>query len=619
MNRSFPNKVKSIAWRKRIIWRKQRFPSKSKSLAPCPTECNAEVSKKIFCYLPKDRIRLIKLHPGSLNDSIKCDIQEATFSDPPPSYHALSYVWGSSENAEYIDLNSESFCVTKNLAEALRRLRQADRTLIMWIDALCINQTDHKEKSTQVPLMGLVYERARTVIAFLGEHDETSPVLFKFLKNLEGTVDIGRALEALDRDELFTIIPALHTFWRREYWQRAWIVQELILNQNKWIQCESDIVSFLTMENAQKSLLSSFSVDISPTDPSPTHGVGYPVEWPPRFQQLCSLRRALTTDDFFRGFLDARCSNPRDHIYAFYSLLPDIQKHTEVNYDKKPEEVICQAVKSIIMETQSLHIITLRGRQVRPQEECMKWQYAMPSWCPFFGVSYMSDPLPRHATNFYGTEGIAAFSIDGRLLHVKGVVFAMICEAGPQRSTNNLPFENVDFNKDKLRFHHELMYAHKCAEFIEARAGDDSDLNGTVLADIVPGDNEDGENGLLRCLEKRSELDPIRKEGLNRFARFFHTRKLCIFRYDDSFIDISNLSSYKDIASDKILSDFAIIPGRACSNDILCAIVGTEHPIVLRQQGEHYEVLGEAKIFSRTCDDILTYVGTSKYRDFTLA
>ena len=610
MTRSFPSKIK------RIAWRKQLFPSKSKGLAPYPTERNAEASKKIFRYLPKDRIRLIKLHPGSLNDGIKCDVQEATLSDPRASYHALSYVWGNFEKADSIDLNSERFCVTRNQAEALRRLRNTDHETIMWIDALCINQTDDKEKSTQVPLMGLVYEKAESVIAFLGEHDETSPILFKFLRYLEGTGDMKRVLGALNSDERDTIIPALHTFLHREYWKRAWIVQELILNQNKWIQCGSDKVSYLTMEDFEETGLSYISTDIPPTDPSPIHGVGYPIEWPPRFQQLGALGRELSADGFLEGFLDVRCSDPRDHIYAFYNLLPLIKKHMEVDYNKKGEEVICQAAKSIIMETQSLHIITLRGRQVPPQEECMKWQYAMPSWCPFFGVSYMSDPLPRHATRSYGTEGIATFSVDGRLLHVKGVVLGMICEAGPQRSTNNLPFKNVDLIEDKLRFHDELMFAHKCAGFIEARAGEDSDLNRTVLADIVAGEIEDGKDGLLACLEKRSELGIKCKNSLNRFARFFHSRQLCIFRYDESFIDIS---SYKNIPSDKILSDFAIIPGRACSNDILCAIVGTEHPIVLRRQGEHYEVLGEAKIFSRTCDDILTHAGASKHRDFTLA
>lgn len=68
----------------------------------------------------RKRIRLLKLHSGSLDDGIKCEIQEATLSDPPPSYHALSYVWGSIKKMEYIDLR---FCVTQNLAVALRRLR----------------------------------------------------------------------------------------------------------------------------------------------------------------------------------------------------------------------------------------------------------------------------------------------------------------------------------------------------------------------------------------------------------------------------------------------------------------------------------------------------------------
>lgn len=507
---------------------------------------------------------------------------------------------------EHIDLNGERFCVTQNLAEALRRLRQADQTEIMWIDALCIKQNDDEEKSTQVPLMGLIYEQAESVIAFLGKHDKTTPSLFWFLENLEKTDDIGRALESNH-----TFIPALHTFLCREYWQRAWIVQELILNQNKWIQCGSDRVSYLTMERLQESDLSYALADISPMDSSPVHGVCYRIEWHPRCQQLGSLGTELSAYGFLEGFLDVRCSNPRDHIYAFYNLLPAFKKHLKVDYKKSPEQVICEAAKSIIMETQSLHIITLRGRQAEPQEECMKWQYAMPSWCPFFGVPYISDPLPRGPTRSYETGGNVS---DGKHLRVKGVVLGMICETGPQRSINDLRFEKIDFIHDKLRFHDELAYAHKCVAFIKQRAGIDYDLNRTVLADIVAGDNKNGTHGLLYCLEKGTEHDTTHMDSLNDFARFFHSRQLCIFGYDDPSIYASSL---KETRRDIIASDLAIIPGRACPRDVLCAIIGTEHPIVLRRQDEQYEVLGEAKIFSRVCDDILTHVGPSKHRLYT--
>ncbi|XHG07725.1 hypothetical protein AWENTII_010861 [Aspergillus wentii] len=512
-----PKEKKRIALRKRIV------PSKSESLTFDATELNAEASNKLFSYLSENRIRLINLYPGCLDDEIKCSVQEATLSDPSLSYYALSYVWGTFDEESYIELNGERFRVTKNLAEALRRLRQADQIETIWIDALCINQTDKKEKDTQVPLMGSIYKTAKKVVAFLGKHDETSPILFRVLKDLERRGDTQLALNLLDFEELSTLIPALHTFLRRGYWTRAWVVQELVLARDKWIQCEYDRVLYSTLEAFQESIMSYLPlITISPMGPVHIRGVAYSNEWHSRFPQLGSMEKELSTNGFLEGFLDVRCSNPRDHIYAFYNLLDsNIQNHIEVDYEKRPAEIIYQAAKGIIMETQSLHIITLRGRQVWPLEA---WQYTMPSWCPFFGVPYINDSLPpRDYTRPYITEGIAKFSTDGKVMHVKGVVLGIIYETVPRIPLVHHPFNNISI-KDKARVDDELEYAYKCIEFIEARADNDVELNCTVLGDIMAG-----EDGLLSYLKKTSELGSARMSRLNDFARYFISRQLSFF------------------------------------------------------------------------------------------
>jgi hypothetical protein len=42
---------------------------------------------------------------------------------------------------------------------------------LVWIDALCINQSDDEEKTEQVRRMGEVYAQAKQVIVYLGRAD----------------------------------------------------------------------------------------------------------------------------------------------------------------------------------------------------------------------------------------------------------------------------------------------------------------------------------------------------------------------------------------------------------------------------------------------------------------
>ncbi|KAF8856327.1 HET-domain-containing protein, partial [Acephala macrosclerotiorum] len=55
-----------------------------------------------------------------------------------------------------------------NLYWALWHLRHENRTRVLWIDTLCINQEDEKEKNHQIRQMGRIFERAGVVVAWLG-------------------------------------------------------------------------------------------------------------------------------------------------------------------------------------------------------------------------------------------------------------------------------------------------------------------------------------------------------------------------------------------------------------------------------------------------------------------
>ncbi|KAL8288449.1 hypothetical protein RB597_000519 [Gaeumannomyces tritici] len=123
-------------------------------------------------YLPLQGERVIRLatiSPGSWLDDVRCELTNWPL-DPShrPAYQTLSYVWGSARVTEKIFLNGIPWQVTVNLSCALRYLRHSTHPAIFWIDALCINQQDVKERSAQVPLIRDIYSQASGLTIFLG-------------------------------------------------------------------------------------------------------------------------------------------------------------------------------------------------------------------------------------------------------------------------------------------------------------------------------------------------------------------------------------------------------------------------------------------------------------------
>lgn len=76
---------------------------------------------------------------------------------------------GDSARSVSIECDGALVLVTKNCESALRRLREVDAWRILWIDAICINQDDLKERAQQVVQMRDIYSRANEVLICLGE------------------------------------------------------------------------------------------------------------------------------------------------------------------------------------------------------------------------------------------------------------------------------------------------------------------------------------------------------------------------------------------------------------------------------------------------------------------
>lgn len=122
--------------------------------------------------------RLLRILPKDTSNLIKTKLVLACLDDESLRYEALSYTWGGSLRLHQILLEGKPYLITKNLATALAHLQLLDADRLIWIDALCIDQSSSTERSEQVTLMRDIYLNARNgVVVWLGDSSLASTFL----------------------------------------------------------------------------------------------------------------------------------------------------------------------------------------------------------------------------------------------------------------------------------------------------------------------------------------------------------------------------------------------------------------------------------------------------------
>lgn len=116
----------------------------------------------------RNEIRLLRLFPASCHSSrLEGSLETVRLHSCPP-YVALSYEWGenpsTTEHLLHLQIGSHEKPLWPNLADALLTLRMSlTEPLVVWIDALCINQADTKERNAQVQMMKRIYQSSSAV------------------------------------------------------------------------------------------------------------------------------------------------------------------------------------------------------------------------------------------------------------------------------------------------------------------------------------------------------------------------------------------------------------------------------------------------------------------------
>ncbi|UZP36619.1 hypothetical protein NXS19_004435 [Fusarium pseudograminearum] len=132
---------------------------------------------------PKDfPIRVLQVESGDISQSICCSLMN--YADATGrGWTCLSYTWGTDPPTEEIIINGVPFPVRPNVYNFLREA-QRQRLTNLWIDSICINQSDTDERNAQVRLMSQIFSDAKLMIAWLGQ---TSPALERAIKHLDSS------------------------------------------------------------------------------------------------------------------------------------------------------------------------------------------------------------------------------------------------------------------------------------------------------------------------------------------------------------------------------------------------------------------------------------------------
>jgi len=120
---------------------------------------------------------------GNIIDTVLAGRLRIANLDDLPSFTALSYVWGKSPLRRTISCLPEvpTLEITENCHAALTQVQRQFGAVSIWVDSVCINQNNHGEKTTQIPLMQDIYAKATTVFIWLGEGTESSDRAMKYL------------------------------------------------------------------------------------------------------------------------------------------------------------------------------------------------------------------------------------------------------------------------------------------------------------------------------------------------------------------------------------------------------------------------------------------------------
>lgn len=386
----------------------------------------------------QNEIRLLEIIMDHRHDSLEFKLhQNLALDDVKSMYMALSYCAGDPKVTEEVIVNGLTFNVFSTAYAALQEVHRSQQLALaegkhvrcnIWLDQICIDQSDRIERSHQVELMREIYANAESVMVWLG-HDTTDGSGARFLRQqlclvadyheqLRRGADEAQKLEqlnlyvvettkahfqSLNGLKLKNTVEGLTAFLSSPWWTRCWVVQELVvakearlvfgINSLDWF---SFSVGIVILDKTFKHLQSIFTGELD-------NGSSLSEENSKTIDSMLDRYDSIAVFSFFdevkkmweesskpsltvmlehsRG---RESSDPRDRIFAFLGLV-DSGYEIAVDYchHKTSEEsanafknLLTDTARRIIIQEGSLDILSHVELDARGDDN------DLPSWVP---------------------------------------------------------------------------------------------------------------------------------------------------------------------------------------------------------------------------------------------
>ncbi|KAJ6092413.1 hypothetical protein N7467_004382 [Penicillium canescens] len=529
-----------------------------------------------------DHIRVATIHPGRFDDDIVIDLDHVTLKSPL-NYETVSYKWERTQKLRpvYVGVDKTStIFVRENLTTALAHLRYPHEPRVMWVDVLCIDQSNDIEKGPQVALMGKIYRHSKRVIAWLGPEKDDSTRALNTMSWIGVQIEADYARWIVDTSancihpsfrDLDADIPlrpedtrAIFHLLSRQWFERLWIRQEILSSEpNSVIQCGYYQVAWPLFRRALLCLYMK-------RRPWSTYEEKL-------YDRLISLRGLIgqppTVDlGFIRVvFGQSGCADPRDRVYAVLEFLPEADRAIigAPDYTKDAAVIFRDIMRRWVTHFGSLNLLS----QSEPGAGDHVSSPSDPTWIPDWSKKEVI--FGRNYWRGFASSQLAAaasFSSDSRVLTTPGIKALEI------RHLQAIPVmrgRDVQEVEDALR---QLLP--------RADGLDGTYITGvsmleaytrTFLASALAENAEPwrGEDPTLQ--EAMDIVSQLNQANIN--SQPHHPRAI---GPSDAFFKISRAM----IGGRQLMFDsdghIGIVPRLAREGDFICILVGCHSPIVLR-------------------------------------
>jgi hypothetical protein len=354
-------------------------------------------------------IRLLEVHNGPPSGPITGRLY-STLLSKAPAFWAVSYCWGPPTHKGTIHItnaapprdleNDNTLEIPATLIPFFYQVRgwRYVRPRTLWIDSVCLNQLDNDERTANVPKMREVYMKAAVTVCWLGLEVEGITTAFEYASRLHVTYRhemaaqkqyVLTAEEEKEEDPRVEVKlgdPALETLLNlldRPYFERAWIMQEVVVSKRAAFMCGSAMITSQSLIAAYLFLMTKpwlwefytgnrIHTIVFMKFSEMEWVAGTDLDWP-----VTMLRHRICLS-----------GDPRDKVYAFYGLkcnksLKELGIEPYYGEDMTLEVVYTRLAARALHKLQVavLHVprlITTSHEVSDPNFD----QFSLPSWVP---------------------------------------------------------------------------------------------------------------------------------------------------------------------------------------------------------------------------------------------